>query len=100
MRSLIVAAICAASFAVSAGERVAKAGRDEIRLFDSACIHAGTMALIKPEHLKRFKKATANIGGQYFYGCWADEEGVAFILFEDGDQVVIPLAAFKEAYGV
>jgi hypothetical protein len=103
MRTLIVAAILAASPAFARvyenDTMVAKRGADVIRLWETPCVHAGTLGLIKPEFRERFKKARAMIGGVDFYACWTMEENAVFVLFEDGDQSVVPVSEFKPEQG-
>lgn len=100
----IVAASLAACIATSAmsGVLLAKNEKDWIRLYDEPCNHAGTLAMIPPDLRPKFQKARADIGGQSWYACWMPtQDGQrAFVLFEDGDSVALPLAIFKEDDGV
>jgi hypothetical protein len=95
MRALIFAAIVAAGPAV-AMELVARQGADEVRIFDGPCIHAGTMALIKPEDRAEFHKATGQFQGKPFYGCWrALPDGSVGVQWEDGDVGHLDRSEFK-----
>lgn len=102
MRSKICAALIAASFAVPvfAGERVARQGNDEVRLFDGPCVSAETMARIPANERESFSKAQGVFGGQKYFGCWQPIEGGVHIMWEDGDQGLIPNAELKEVLGV
>ena len=97
---LLVAAVMAAGPAIAGSDMVFKAGNDMLRLSDSPCVHAGTLAQIVPEWREKFKKAQAVVGGKQFYACWiADKDGV-FVLFEDGDTSRLPTTVFKPDEGV
>jgi hypothetical protein len=74
-------------------------GSQELRLYESKCTHAGTLAHIGPDHRANFKNARvldpkATI---IAFGCWIEAEpGVAFVWFENGQSTHFPLAKFKD----
>lgn len=78
---------------------IARRGSEYIRLWEAPCNHAGTLAQIKPEYRELFKKARAMVAGQDLYACWISENGQVFIIFEDGDQTVVPVDEFKPDQG-
>lgn len=80
-----------------AADRIARNGADELRISDTACVHAGVLAQIPADKRERFRKATARVNGQLWYACWTEVDGHAFVLYEDGDKGVVPLTAFKPA---
>jgi hypothetical protein len=85
----------------SLADLVAKAGTDTIRLSEGACVHGGTLGHIRPEYREQFKKARASLNGQDWFACWIRmPNGDFFIMFEDGDQVVIRASDFKDDPGV
>jgi hypothetical protein len=69
----------------------------EMRLMTSACVNPSTLTMLRHEWRERFKAAHVTIGARAYAGCWIDDEGVAVILFENGEQVQIELAAFRSA---
>jgi hypothetical protein len=70
---------------VAAGQRVMLASDgDFIRLHDSPCVHAGTLALIPEKMRPSFRKATLRLTGVHAYGCWLDGGEVVLVLIEDG----------------
>jgi hypothetical protein len=74
-------------------------GSMQLRLLDTVCAHAATLALIKPEHRPNFRDAriTDRTGAIKHYGCWIEPEaGVAFILFEDGSSTDFKLSKFRD----
>lgn len=101
MRALVLAALVAASPAI-AGPKINQAPNgDYIRIYDSPCVHAGTLALLQEEDRKYFKKVDIVFGGKRVYGCWAEDvDGDVFILFEDGSRNGFYMEGFKEDHGV
>lgn len=95
MRKVIIAALLAAGPALSA-EMVAKNGEDSITLQDRPCVHAGTLAQLKPEYRERFRMGRAKLQGQDWFLCWivTPQSSIA-IVFEDGDTLDLPMAVFK-----
>lgn len=101
MRS-IVAALVAASFAVSANADLVLSsddGSQELRLYESSCTHGGTLGHIPAEFRDRFSNARLldRRGTILGYGCWAEVEGTVLIVFEDGAKTTFQLSKFKES---
>lgn len=72
-----------------------------VRIYESPCVHAGTLGLIPPDQRKNFQKAEALIGGQRFYGCWIDDaDGDPLVLLEDGRGAAFYRKSFKEDLGI
>ena len=97
MRNLIVLVLAAfAAVSASAAEMVAKNGDDVIRLQDRPCVHAGTLAQIKPEWREHFRMARALLDGHDWFACWlVTPQGTIAIVFEDGDTTDLPMGVFK-----
>lgn len=91
MRALICAALlCVAGPAMS--DMVFRDGKDSVKITERACypemsglFHPGVEA----------KAADAEIGGKQFRACWVEMNGLAVLIYEDGDQGMIPMGAFK-----
>lgn len=80
-----------------AGERIARKGADEVRLFDSPCLYAGVLQHIQPERRSAFGKATARIDGKGYFACWVrDDQGAVWLVYEDADVGILPWAQFKD----
>lgn len=79
---------------------VARSGANELRLLAEPCMHAGILAMLHPEYRPQFRKARATVNGKMFYACWIEQDGVAFVLYEDGDRSVFQVSAFKDEPGV
>lgn len=79
---------------------VAKTADNELRLLNSPCTHGGTLALLKPEHRPKFKKAIVMLKTLMVYGCWVDTgEGAYFVMLETGGGFALPVTAFLEEPG-
>jgi hypothetical protein len=92
------ALLCAAALVaapVLADELVAKNGNDSVRLSDSPCSSEQVLNRLKPQYRSELRDATAVVQGQTFKACWIVEGQAAHLLYEDGDQGLIPLADFK-----
>lgn len=99
MKSLVFAACIAASFAVSA-DMVAKNGDDTVVLMDKPCPYGSVLRYIDEKHRDRFKKADTRVSGQRYFACWVEVDGLVMLVYEDGDQGMVPLAMFKDSPGV
>jgi hypothetical protein len=99
MRSLI-AALVAASFAVSAHSDLVATnqGGDELRLLNAPCDHKVILDQLKPEFHSQIKRAQATIDDKPIKGCWieVEEEKGVYTLFESGEGHLFLLETFKE----
>ena len=93
----IVAALLAAGPAVSQ-VMVYRADKDVLRLYNQPCPVQVHQHLTPP--LDAYKAALATVGGQPFVGCWRPTSfGAVHLTYEDGDQGLIPVQAFKAEPG-
>jgi hypothetical protein len=93
-----IALLCAAALIAApamADELVAKNGSDQVRLSDSPCKNEQVLERIKPAYRAELRDASAVVEGQSFKACWIANGDVAHLLYEDGDQGLIPLSDFK-----
>ena len=77
-------------------------GPDELRLYEGACVHGGTLARIDPARRDEFRKAQAEVNGKLLFGCWAevpDADGIFFVLLEGGPGFVMQRRAFNFSPG-
>jgi hypothetical protein len=94
MRSilLILMLACAPAFADSE----ARLGNDTVRTYSSACMHPVVLAYIaRMVPQTEFRKAYAVVGGKRYEGCWRPVEGGIHLIYEDGDQGLLPDSAMK-----
>ena len=93
------ALLCAAALAavpVLADELVASNGQDSVRLSDQPCSSESVLQQLTPQFRESMKNASATVGGQPFRACWIIDGDSAHLLYEDGDQGLIPLTDFKQ----
>lgn len=91
----VCAALALAPAFASADELVARQGTDSVRLSDTACTSQQVLGRLSPDSREFYKKASAEVGGQAFQACWAIVGDAAHLVYEDGDQGVIPMAELK-----
>lgn len=99
MKRLIVAAALVAASSAMAGDLVmSNKDGNELRLYDRACSHGGTLAILKEEWRPNFHDARIRDkrGTIVWYACWIEENGQAVVVFEDGDVLAFPLSAFQD----
>jgi hypothetical protein len=77
-------------------------GKKTVRLSATPCVHAGTLALLKPEWRPQFRKASGIFNGKLFSGCWRYEEDGPYVIvvYEDGDQIRYQPSHFRPDRGV
>jgi hypothetical protein len=100
MKIMRFALLCGAAALVAApalaDELVAISGKDQIRLSDSPCSNEKVMGQLSPRARAMLRDATAVVQGQQFKACWLVHGESAHLLYEDGDQGLIPLSDFKQ----
>lgn len=94
MRSILLCVALAAAPALAA-DLVARQGGDTVRLADGPCISETVLALLDPQLHSQYKAASAVVQGRTFAGCWRKTGSVAHLLYEDGDQGIVPMAELK-----
>ena len=78
-----------------ASDLVAHQGGDSVRLQDGPCTSERVLNLLGPRLQSQYKAASAVVQGQTFAGCWRQRGNVVHLLYEDGDQGIVPLAELK-----
>jgi hypothetical protein len=95
MRFALLCAAALLAAPVLADEMVASSGNDSVRLSNSPCSSEHVLNRLKPQYRAELRDATAVVQGQTFKACWVVEGQAAHLLYEDGDQGLIPLRDFK-----
>jgi hypothetical protein len=99
-KQLKAAVFCAAvaTFVVApsfAQELVARQGDDSVRLSETTCSSQLVLRRLDPSTAGEYKQASAVFQGQRFTACWRMMGNVAHLVYEDGDQGVIPVRELK-----
>lgn len=92
------ALLCAAALLAApalADELVASNGNDSVRLSSTPCTSDEVLNRLQPQFRAALRDATATVQGKTFKACWVVEGHAAHLLYEDGDQGLIPLRDFK-----
>ncbi len=93
------ALLCAAALVAApalADEVIASNGADSVRLSDSQCTNTKVLDLVTPPVREKLRSAVASISGQAFDACWSVEGNMAYLVYEDGDQGLVPLTEFRK----
>lgn len=94
------ALLCAAALLAApamADEVIASNGADSVRLSDSQCTSEEVLEQVTPPLREKLRDAVATISGQSFKACWVVEGNMAHLVYEDGDQGLVPLTEFRKA---
>ncbi len=96
MRAAILAlfAACSAT-SVHALTLVARQGDDSVRLTDSPCKSELVLGRLDPSVAAHYRAASAVFQGQAYQACWRLVGGAAHLVYEDGDQGIVPAAHLK-----
>lgn len=100
MRYSLALAILLASPAFAAQEMVAKSGDDVVRLIDLPCPYASVLRFIQDDYRKQFRKAEARVSGQRYFACFRLVDSTVHLIYEDGDQGMVPAGEFRAEPGV
>ncbi len=95
MRLALLCATALLAAPVLADELGASNGTDSVRLSDSPCSSEQVLRQLTPQFRAVLRDASAVVQGQTYKACWIVRGNVAHLLYEDGDQGIIPLADFK-----
>lgn len=89
------AALAAAAAPAFSQDLIARQGDDSVRLSEDACKSELVLARLEPGMHGQFRAASAVFQGQRFQACWRMMGGAAYLVYEDGDQGVIPATELK-----
>jgi hypothetical protein len=94
------AVFCAALTALAAApafaqDLIARQGDDSVRLSEEACQSELVLNRLEPAVAQEFRAASAVFQGQSFKACWRMMGNAAYLVYEDGDQGVIPAQELK-----
>jgi hypothetical protein len=95
MKRILVLCAALAVAPVFAEDLVARNGNDSVRLAEGPCTSELVLGRLQPQMQGQYKAASAVVEGQTFTACWRVVGNAAHLLYEDGDQGIIPLAELK-----
>ena len=95
MRFTVLCAALVVGTPAFADDLVARHGSDTIRLADGPCEVEQVLELVPVQLRSEFHAASAVLQGRNFSGCWRVMGDTAHLLYEDGDQGLIPLDDLK-----
>ena len=88
------AALATFAVAASAQDLIARQGDDSVRLSEDACKSELVLSRIDGDG-SEFHAASAVFQGQRFQACWRMMGNAAYLVYEDGDQGIIPASELK-----
>ena len=91
---LLCAAFAAAAPAMSQ-DLIARQGEDTIRLANAPCADKGVLGKVPAQLQPQLMQATAVVQGQTFSACWRKAGEMIHLIYEDGDQGLLPLSDLK-----
>lgn len=97
MKAVVFCAALAAFAAAPAFSQdlIARQGDDSVRLTESECKSELVLSRLEPGMAGEFRAASAVFQGQRFNACWRMLGNAAYLVYEDGDQGVIPAGELK-----
>lgn len=101
MRSTaLLPVLCAALFGVQGlhaqgQDLVVNEGADSIRLTRAACSNEAVLSRIEPDARRLFRTAAATLQGQRYTACWSVVSTAVYLVYEDGDQGLVPVSKLK-----
>jgi hypothetical protein len=78
-----------------AQDLIARQGDDSVRLSEESCKSDLVLSRLEPGLIGEFHAASAVFQGQRFQACWRMMGNAAYLIYEDGDQGIIPAAELK-----
>lgn len=95
MRTIALLCGMLAATAALGNDLVVYEGADMIRLTPQVCTNEAVLSRIDPEIRPLFWSASAVLQGQRYTACWSMTPTDAYLMYEDGDQGLIPLTRLQ-----
>jgi hypothetical protein len=83
-----------------AQDRIARQGADSVTITDRPCGQKDILGTIGERVGSEFLAAHGRFGGKDYRACWRPLGPSAHIVYEDGDQGIVPLADFKPVLSI
>lgn len=88
---LATALLAAATATAQTNDLVAYQGTNAVRLTDAACTDDAVLKQLAPELRPYFRSAWAQVEGKRYKACWGTLPTAVIVVYEDGDQGLVPL---------
>jgi hypothetical protein len=99
MKSILLIVALVAALPAAANEVSAFNGLDVVTITEKPCTNEAVLARLSSRLRPLVRAAAAVVDGQKYEACWMVDGDSAHLLYEDGDQGLIPLADFKNLPG-
>jgi len=93
---LLCSAALLAAAPAFAEEVVASNGQDSVHLSDGQCSSQKILEQVEPTVREQLKDAKAQISGQQFQACWVADGQIVHLVYEDGDEGMVPMTEFHK----
>ena len=74
---------------------VAREGVDSARLSDQPCSNEQVLGHIEPKLRASLRAASVEVDGKSFAACWGPAGNAVYLLYEDGDEGLIPFSKIR-----
>lgn len=88
-------AACAIAAPALATDLVATEGRDTVRLAEAACTNTTVLNQVEHDMRRYLRAASAELQGRNYVACWRPTAVGAHLIYEDGDQGLVPLSNLR-----
>lgn len=89
------AALTATAAQAQTTDLVAYQGTNAIRLTEAACTDDAVLQQLAPELRPYFRSAWAQVEGKRYNACWGTLPTAVILVYEDGDQGLVPLSDLR-----
>jgi hypothetical protein len=76
-------------------DRIARQGNDWVRITDKPCTNEAVVKHLQAP-AEKFGEAVAQFNGQPYHACWISFRGGVYLVYEDGDQGIVPDQHLKD----
>ena len=90
-----IAILAAMALPAQAGELVASDRKGTIRLTEAPCVSETVLSHVPDEAKSEFMRAKVVLHGEEFTACWRITPVAAHLVYEDGDQGLVPLSLLE-----
>lgn len=94
MNRLFILLLLLLAWPALAADMEARDGADWVRTSEAPCAYAAVLQHIPPQYRPQFQKAQAQLNGVLYFVCWRTQGNMIHLIYEDGDQGLLPAADF------